>query len=83
MRHITDIPIMSLALQAEEKHGEDTHMVIEVIPKSEPDENVGIDSLTEDDVLWWVEFEEEVKVFDNFDMVSHYLLNEVEKKNDN
>lgn len=79
MRYISDIPIIDLAIQAEEKHGEETHMVIEIVPKNEVEENMGIDSLTEDDVLWWVEFENEQKVFDNFDMVTHYLLNEVEK----
>lgn len=80
MRYITDIPIMDVAIQAENKHGEDTHMVIEIVIKENVEENKGIESLTEDDVLWWVEFEDEQKIFDTFEMVSHYLLEEAECK---
>lgn len=71
---------MDVAIQAENKHGEDTHMVIEIVIKENVEENKGIESLTEDDVLWWVEFEDEQKIFDTFEMVSHYLLEEAECK---
>lgn len=69
---------MDIAIKAEEKHGEDTHMVIEIVVKEEK-ENIGLESLTEDDVVWWVEFEDQQKIFDDFDMVTDFLLNEAEK----
>jgi hypothetical protein len=80
MTLVSDIPILKLAFDAEEKHGEDTHMVIEVvlkegIPESKLEEN----EVTTDDVLWWVEFEGQQKIFDEFASVEHFLLQEAEK----
>jgi hypothetical protein len=82
MAFVSDIPIIDLIKEIEEKHGEDTHMVIEVVVKNE--EHIDVDedmigNLKESDVMWWVEFENEQKVFDNFSMVKHYFLNEVLK----
>lgn len=82
MALVSDIPIIDLIKEIEEKHGEDTHMVIEVVVKNEDhvdidEDNIG--NLKESDVLWWVEFENDQKVFDNFSMVKHYFLNEVSK----
>jgi hypothetical protein len=86
MALISELPIMDIALQAEEKHGTDVHMAIEVVLKNPPkvDENdptfsTEYDEVEEEDVLWWVEFENEQLVFDTFDMVKHYLLEEVVK----
>lgn len=82
MALVSDIPIFSFIREIEKKHGEDTHMVIEAVIKNEEYSNVSEDdigNLNEEDVLWWVEFENEQKVFDNFAMVKHYFLNEVSK----
>lgn len=82
MALVSDIPIIDLIKKIEKKHGEDTHMVIEVVIKNEDHTNIdedNIGNLEENDVMWWVEFENTQKVFDNFSMVSHYLLNEVSK----
>lgn len=72
---LTEVPIISIAMQAEEKHGEDTHMVIEAVAKN-PDSNLDIDPSGVDvsDVVWWVEFEDQVKTFDTFDEVERFLL---------
>jgi hypothetical protein len=83
MRYLSDIPILQVAQQAEEKHGVDTHMIIEAVIKDEFKEyfeSNELDFATEDQILWWVEFEDQQAVFDDFDMVSNYLLNEVVKK---
>ena len=83
MRYLSDIPILQVAQQAEEKHGVDTHMLIEAVIKDEFKEyfeSNELDFATEDQILWWVEFEDQQAVFDDFDMVSNYLLNEVVKK---
>lgn len=72
---LTEIPIIALAMKAEEKHGEDTHMVIEAIAKN-PEVNIDTDPMDVDvsDVVWWVEFEDKVKTFDTFDEVEKFLL---------
>ena len=83
MRYLSDIPILQVAQQAEEKHGVDTHMIIEAVIKDEFKEyfeSNELDFATEDQILWWVEFQDQQAVFDDFDMVSNYLLNEVVKK---
>lgn len=91
MALISELPIFQTAIEAEKKHGEDTHMVIEVVlkPGIEQDiiDEVGEEDydpsrVGEDDVYWWVEFENEVKIFDSFEMVKHYLLNQAVKTGD-
>ena len=84
MALISELPIMDVAMKAEEKHGEDTHMVIEVVLKEYVSENLEDPMYNpayvgEEDVYWWVEFENEIKIFDNFLLVEHYLLNEAVK----
>lgn len=86
MAFISELPIMTLAMEAEEKHGIDTHMVIEVVLKNpkEVDEDdltaeTDYDQVDEKDVMWWVEFENQQIVFDTFEMVKHFLLEEAVK----
>lgn len=83
MALVSDLPLFGVALEAEKKHGVDTHMVIEVVVKNvntvAEEEEVDPSILDEDAVMWWVEFENEVKIFDRFEMVEHYLLNEAVK----
>lgn len=80
MTLISDIPILKLAYEAEQKHGEDTHMVIEVVLKNDiPEDKLKTNEVTTDDVLWWVEFEDNQMVFDDFAAVEDYLLNQVKK----
>lgn len=86
MALVSDIPIIDLIKEIENKHGEDTHMVIEVVVKDEKHSNIDEDhlgNLDEKDILWWVEFKNEQKVFDNFAMVRHYFLNEVDSNDTN
>lgn len=88
MALISELPIFQLALEAEEKHGEDTHMVIEVVLKPGIEEDI-IDEVGsedydpsrvgEDDVHWWIEFEDQIRIFDSFQMVRHYLLEQAVK----
>ena len=81
MTLVSDIPILQLALDAEKKHGEDTHMVIEVVLKEDvPESALDSNEVTTDDVLWWVEFEDQQKIFDEFDCVKKFLLEEAVKK---
>jgi hypothetical protein len=86
MALISELPIMDVAMQAEEKHGIDTHMVIEVVLKNpkEVDENdetfeTDYDEVDEEDVMWWVEFENQHVIFDTFEMVKYFLLEECVK----
>lgn len=81
MTLISDIPILQLASEAEQKHGEDTHMVIEVVLKEDvPESALDSNEVTTDDVLWWVEFEDQQRIFDEFDCVKKFLLEEAVKK---
>lgn len=75
MTLLSEVPIFNLALAAEKKHGEHTHMVIEAVPK---DENsiIDINDVSVDDVVWWVEFEDQVKTFDTFDEVNRFFMEE-------
>lgn len=80
MALVSELPIFGLAMEAEEKHGIDTHMAIEVVLKDVDDqEEIDPSDVEEEQVMWWVEFENEVKVFDSFDMVKYYLLEEASK----
>lgn len=70
---LSDLPIESTIMEAEEKHGYETHMVIECVCKEDlPEQNTGLE--TEDTVYWWVEFEEEIKTFEKFQDVRKFLL---------
>jgi hypothetical protein len=76
MTLLSEVPIFNLALAAEKRHGEHTHMVIEAIPKDE-NANIDINNVSIDDVVWWVEFEDQVKTVNTFDEVSHFFMEEV------
>lgn len=80
MALVSELPLFGLAMEAEKKHGVDTHMAIEVVLKDVPDDDeIDPGEVEEEHVMWWVEFENDVKVFDNFEMVRHYLLEEAVK----
>ena len=75
MTRLAELPIMETILAAEEKHGIDTHMVIEAIPKhkNSPED---MEEANDDDVVWYVEFKDIVKTYFNFDDVRKFLLEE-------
>lgn len=84
MALISELPIFELAQKAEEKHGEDTHMAIEVVLKPYIEEAMDTPDydpsyVGEEDVMWWIEFEHEIKIFDSFAVVEDYLLNKAVK----
>jgi len=84
MALVGELPIMELAIKAEEKHGEDTHMVIEVVLKEHVTKELEASDYNpayvgEEDVYWWVEFEDQIRVFDDFRMVEHYLMEQAVK----
>jgi len=72
MRKLNELPLIETIFDAEKKHGIKTHMVIEAVPKTETEP----ENPTENDVVWWVEFENLAKTFENFDDVKHFLLEE-------
>jgi xylose isomerase len=72
---LSDLPIFQLAIEAEKKHGEETHMVIEAVSK-DPSKDVSDFDVTTEDVVWWVEFENQKKIFETFEEVKNYFLNE-------
>jgi len=80
MTTLSELPIMETIFKAEEKHGIDTHMVIEAIPK----EGVDFDSQgdeKEEHVMWWTEFENQTQVFETFKEVEKFFLEEAVKSN--
>jgi hypothetical protein len=79
MTLLSEIPLFDLIFAAEEKHGEDTHMVIEAVPKNE-DVNADMNNVSVEDVVWWVEFQDQVKTFDTFDQVEKFFLEEAVAK---
>jgi hypothetical protein len=81
MTRIADLPLMEVILAAEEKHGIDTHMVIEAVPKHEDVENES--NPLDTDVVWYVEFKELVRTFFNFSDVKKFLLEEVDSNTPN
>jgi len=87
MALISELPMFDVAMRAEDKHGADTHMAIEVVLKPKIAEMVedafyNPSEVNEEDVYWWVEFENEIKIFDNFSLVENYLLNQAVKTGD-
>ena len=78
MQTITDIPLYEIIKAIEEKHGEDTHMIIEAFID---DDNIHEDLESQvpvENLLWWCEFQDQIKVFDNIIAVQHWFMNEVE-----
>lgn len=75
MTRLADLPIMEVILAAEEKHGIDTHMVIEAVPKHK-DSPSEMEDASDDDVVWYVEFKNIIKTFFSFDDVKKFLLEE-------
>ena len=72
-RLLSELPISQTIFDAEEKHGIDTHMVIECASRKDILEQ-NVEEETEDSVYWWVEFENEIKTFQTFDEVQKFLL---------
>lgn len=78
MSSITDIPLLELIEKIEKKHGQDIHMIIEAFID---DKNLHGDLETEvpvDKLLWWCEFQDQIKVFDHIASVENWFMNEVE-----
>ena len=79
MDAVTDIPLYSLIKEIEEKHGEDTRMIIEaMLPDDKEAEDYGKE-IPVDELLWWCEFQDQVKVFDNLASVRSWFMDELEK----
>lgn len=72
---LSEVPLFDLIFAAEKKHGEDTHMVIEVVPRDQ-DSMVDLNNVSEEDIIWWVEFKDQVKTFDTFEEVEKFFLEE-------
>ena len=80
MNSVTDIPLYDVIQSIEEKHGSDVHMVIEaLLPEGKnPEDYESEPELPVDELMWWCEFQDKVKVFDNITRVKDWFLNEVE-----
>lgn len=70
---LSEIPLFDLIFAAEDKHGEETHMVIEAVSKN-PDKEINDMDVTTDDIVWWVEFKNDQRVLDTFEEVEKYFL---------
>ena len=80
MKTVTDIPLYDVIQAIEEKHGSDVHMVIEaLLPDGKtPEDYKSETEMPVDELMWWCEFQDKVKVFDNIARVKDWFLNEVE-----
>ena len=80
MKSVTDIPLYDVIQAIEEKHGSDVHMVIEaLLPDGKtPEDYKSETEMPVDELMWWCEFQDKVKVFDNIARVKDWFLNEVE-----
>ena len=76
---LSDLDITRVIMSAEERHGHETHIVIECISKDEITEFYNGEE-TEDSVYWWVELENEIKTFETFAEVEKYLLQDAESE---
>ena len=74
---LSDLEISRVIMSAEERHGIDTHIVIECVSRENIPDFVSGDE-TEDMVYWWVEFEDQVKTFGTFAEVEKFLLEDSE-----
>jgi hypothetical protein len=72
---LSELPIQQVIIDAEKKHGQETHMVIECVSKENLSEFASGEE-TEDSIYWWVEFEDQIKTFETFSGVENFLLNE-------
>jgi|11_taG_2_1085331.scaffolds.fasta_scaffold00028_39 hypothetical protein len=82
MNSVTDIPLYDVIREIEDKHGEDTYMTIEAMLDDEDTEEFENTEQTEipvEKLLWWCEFQDQVRVFDNIASVKDWFLNQVEK----
>ena len=80
----TDIPLYDIIQELEKKWGEKTHMVIDAFiddgdPAEENAPPADLKSVPEN-LLFWCEFQDQVKVFDNLASAKHWFLEEVEYK---
>lgn len=79
MESITDIPLYDVIQEIEEKHGHDVYMVIEaMLPESRTEDDYNNADIPVSEIMWWCEFQDKTKVFDNIAAVKHWFLNEVE-----
>tara|TARA_Y100000004_G_scaffold129120_1_gene145515 strand:+ start:2048 stop:2494 length:447 start_codon:yes stop_codon:yes gene_type:complete len=80
MKTVTDIPLYDVIQSIEEKHGSDVHMVIEaLLPDGKTPEDYKSEAeVPVDELMWWCEFQDKVKVFDNIARVKDWFLNDVE-----
>ncbi len=77
MDTVTDIPLFSIVKEIEEKHGDDTRMIIEaMLPDDKKAEDFGKE-IPVDELLWWCEFQDQIKVFDNLASVRNWFMEEV------
>lgn len=79
----TDIPLYQVIEELEGKWGEKTHMVIDAfIDEGSPEEDLAPmdDKKIPENLLFWCEFQDQIKVFDNLASAKHWFLEEVEYK---
>jgi hypothetical protein len=62
---VEESQLMKIIFAAEKKHGQDVHMVVEIVHKT--NEN-------DDDICYWVEFENQMIYFNTIEEVEKYLL---------
>jgi hypothetical protein len=77
---LSELQIQKVIMDAEKKHGHETHMVIECVSKENLEEFASGEE-TEDSIYWWVEFEDQIKTFETFSDVENFLLNEAVSSN--
>lgn len=82
MDSVTDIPLYDIIQEIEGKWGESTHMVIDAFIDDDEETPEGEYAKDNKDLpenlLFWCEFQDQVKVFDNLASAKHWFLEEVE-----
>jgi hypothetical protein len=68
---------MEIIKKAEEKHGLNVHMALEMVFKDTVDPE---SPPSDEDFVWWVEFENQRMYFDTIGKVENFLLNEAVAK---
>jgi len=93
MSTISDIPLYEIIQEIESFHGEDRHMVIEIITNDDATTDKPHPLIREEDVyrpngwqlndniFFWCEFENQVAVFDNIPAMKHWFLVDCAREN--
>lgn len=93
MNTVSDIPLYEIIQEIEGLHGEDKHMVIEIITNDDAEEGKPHPLAREEDILrpngwqlkdgiwFWCEFENQIAVFDNVAAVKHWFMNDCLRDN--